>query len=116
MEAEVEKGEDEEMEEKRLERRGRTKRISSGRRLVSAERAEAGGASLLALALLASRGLLLGRPPPNWCTRKPGPPLRLKTNWEPPPPPSNRPPPPPGECFVSQLVNYSFSLNEEHGE
>lgn len=34
----------------------------------------------LSCASLASLGRLLGRAPPNWWTRTPGPPPKLKTN------------------------------------
>ncbi len=62
--------------EKREERRGRTKRKRRGSRLAKAEEtfcwpSEPGGTAV--------PGRLRGRPPPNWWTRTPGPPPRLKT-------------------------------------
>ena len=63
---------------KKDERRGSTKRKTSGRSCWIMAQAEGTGSSL------ASRGLLRGRWPPNWWTRKPGPPPMLKTNCGPP--------------------------------
>lgn len=72
--------------EKRPESKGKMKRRSSGNRDCSVCDREGGGA-------LGSRAACWGRrrgaPPPNWCTRTPGPPPILKTK----PGPSNRPPP-----------------------
>jgi len=56
---------------------GRTKRMRSGRRFDRADNVEGAGSVELPFA---SRGLLRGRAPPNWCTRMPGPPPRLNTN------------------------------------
>lgn len=70
--------------EKREERRGRMKRRRRGRSEVRAEVAVGGcwGCD--------GSGRRRGRPPPNWWTRIPGPPFRLKTK---PGPVSKRPPP-----------------------
>jgi hypothetical protein len=58
--------------ENKEERRGKMKRRIRGRREVRIEDADWGTSSPLA-------GLLLGLPPPNWWTRTPGPPPKLKT-------------------------------------
>lgn len=71
--------------EKRPESKGKIKRRSRGSRDCSVCDREGGGA-------LGSLGACWGRrrgaPPPNWCTRIPGPPI-LKAK----PGPSNKPPP-----------------------
>lgn len=59
--------------ENRDDRRGKMKSSIRGRRDVNIELAVCGGSSPVA-------GRLRGLPPPNWFTRMPGPPPRLKTN------------------------------------
>lgn len=56
---------------------GKTKRMRSGSRFDNTDIVLWGGRSEVPLA---SCGLRLGRPPPNWCTLNPGPPPRLKAN------------------------------------
>ena len=74
-------------EPKKEERRGRMNKRRRGRREDKAldtlgEGSKPGGCAVV--------GRLRGRPPPNWCTRTPGPPPILKTKFG---PVSNRPPP-----------------------
>jgi len=59
--------------ENKEERRGKMKRRIRGRSEVRMEEADWG------VSLSPAAGLRRGLPPPNWCTRTPGPPPRLKT-------------------------------------
>lgn len=83
-------GPDEESDEKKVEMRGRMKRMSRGRRFDNVVERDGGG--IFSDVDDVFRGRRRGWAPPNWWTRKPGPPPRLKTNCG---PVSKSPPPPP---------------------